>query len=478
MTNPRSLLLLAALTGAATLAAVSGTRAPAPDRVSPTPFFDEGVTCVSNEIMSTIFAEGTDPAIIAKVYNMILKPLEEQNQRYFTGSRWPVGSTGTPVAIAYSFPNDGLSVDGGTNVLHADLTGIFGTEAAWKDLFRQVFDKWEEFSGNIYTEVSDNNSAWGSSGPIHGGSGRGDIRIASIGIDGSGSVLAYNYFPGGGVGGDMVLDSADNWGSGAIQNYRFFRNVIAHENGHGMGLHHVCTDSGHRALMNPFASTLFDGPQHDDIRGMQRLYGDYNEPNNNTGAATDLGLFSGFDSATFLGLSVSGSEDDFFSLTFSTTSTLTVTVTPTGQTYNMGQQAGDGSCPTGPLFDSVDQHDFRIRVLNSVGTEIAIANDTIEGLPETLSDVSLPGGTQFYVVVDSLDTLNSQTQLYNVTISSTLEVPLGDTNGDCRVDTADLGTLIADFAPVNHPRSDINGDGIVDTADLGILIGNFGATCE
>lgn len=48
--------------------------------------------------------------------------------------------------------------------------------------------------------------------------------------------------------------------------------------------------------------------------------------------------------------------------------------------------------------------------------------------------------------------------------------------GDGIVDSADLGTLIADFGTSN-PRSDINipgGDGIVDTADLGVLISEFG----
>ncbi len=51
----------------------------------------------------------------------------------------------------------------------------------------------------------------------------------------------------------------------------------------------------------------------------------------------------------------------------------------------------------------------------------------------------------------------------------------GDLNGDNTVDTADLGTLIAQFG--GPGSADLNDDGVVDTADLGILIGEFGNSC-
>jgi len=53
---------------------------------------------------------------------------------------------------------------------------------------------------------------------------------------------------------------------------------------------------------------------------------------------------------------------------------------------------------------------------------------------------------------------------------------LGDINGDCIVDTADLGILISAFLAPGG-ASDLNGDGTVDTADLGLLIGAFGSAC-
>jgi len=479
-TTLRTLITLGALGGVATAAAVLSTAPTPPRTISETPFIEDGQYCVSNEIASMIFAEGTDPETVARIYNMILQPLEDQlNQRYFTGGRWPVGALGSPITVTYSFPPDGITMDAGSgnpNVLHADLTGIFGSEAVWKNLYRQVFDRWSQITGNIYTEVTDDGSFWGASGPIHGGSNRGDIRLWSRFIDGGSGVLAFNFFPGNGVGGDMVIDSGENWGSGANLNFRFFRNVVAHENGHGMGLFHVCTDTGHRALMNPFLSTVFDGPQHDDIRGMQRLYGDFNEPNNTIGTATDLGFFNPMDSATIFDASVSGGEDDYYGMTIAGSSLLNVTVTPTGQSYNQAAQSNNGSCSLGPIIDSLTQHDLRIRVFNSTGTELVNVNTSPAGVPETLVNASLPGGGTFFVVVDSLDLFNSQTQMYDVTIQATIPLPPGDLNGDCVVDSADLGGLIGNFGTAG-PFGDINGDGVVDSADLGTLIGNFGATC-
>ncbi|MCB9847892.1 MAG: hypothetical protein H6814_05710 [Phycisphaeraceae bacterium] len=59
----------------------------------------------------------------------------------------------------------------------------------------------------------------------------------------------------------------------------------------------------------------------------------------------------------------------------------------------------------------------------------------------------------------------------------TVTALLGDLNGDCVVDTADLGGLVGSFGSTGH-YGDINGDGIVDTADLGLLLANFGQSCD
>jgi len=53
---------------------------------------------------------------------------------------------------------------------------------------------------------------------------------------------------------------------------------------------------------------------------------------------------------------------------------------------------------------------------------------------------------------------------------------IADVNGDLRVDTADLGLIIAEYG-TDNPYADVNRDRIVDTADLGLVISEFGLLC-
>ena len=55
-------------------------------------------------------------------------------------------------------------------------------------------------------------------------------------------------------------------------------------------------------------------------------------------------------------------------------------------------------------------------------------------------------------------------------------VLIGDLNGDCVVDGADLG-LMGSAWGTSDPTADIDGNGIVNGGDLGSLLGNFGNTC-
>src|SRR5690606_21210921 len=105
---------------------------------------------------------------------------------------------------------------------------------------------------------------------------RGDIRMSAVTIDGSSSVLAYNYYP---DHGDMVLDP-DTW----LNSPRSLQNLIMHEVGHGIGLAHVCPVQNTK-IMEPFITSSYFGPQHDDIRGVQYFYGDVAEPDNSPAQA-------------------------------------------------------------------------------------------------------------------------------------------------------------------------------------------------
>jgi len=54
-----------------------------------------------------------------------------------------------------------------------------------------------------------------------------------------------------------------------------------------------------------------------------------------------------------------------------------------------------------------------------------------------------------------------------------VEPIVGDLNGDGRVDSADLGTLLGQWGPCAGCSADFNGDGIVDGNDLGTLLGHW-----
>ena len=133
----------------------------------------------------------------------------------------------------------------------------------------------------------DDGALWGTGGDLEQ-ERRGDIRIAMRDIDGSsGGILAYNFFP---TNGDMLIDRLGSWAS-PTNDYRFLRNVVMHEHGHGLGLYHVCsTNTGQ--LLEPYINTSFDGPQHDDLRAGQRQYGDPFEVDDSPGEATYLGTVS------------------------------------------------------------------------------------------------------------------------------------------------------------------------------------------
>src|SRR5262249_30030091 len=88
--------------------------------------------------------------------------------RFFTDTTvWTgVGSLGSagravPAQLTYSFPADGASWDGGSNVLNARFTTVFGATNIdrGRELIRQALASWRRASGLTYSESSDDNSA-------------------------------------------------------------------------------------------------------------------------------------------------------------------------------------------------------------------------------------------------------------------------------------------------------------------------------
>jgi len=323
---------------------------------------------------------------------------------------WSVVPDGTPITSGYGEPAAPSS-------LRAFLTTIYGSEAAWFAVFQHVFDRWGQLTGITYVYESSDD---GATLPSFGGTidVRGDIRIGGHAIDGDYGVLAYNYYP---DIGDMVIDTPDSFYNNTASNSLNLRNTVAHEHGHGLGLKHSCP-LNQTKLMEPMLTTSFDGPQHDDILGANRFYGDRFEDNDTSGAAAVLGAFG---STTKADLSVDDNTDaDVYGFVVDAGATIDVTITPIGITYRSGPQNSDGSCSAGTNYDSLNIQDLEVRVLDVNGsTALAAADLNGVGQPEMLDDIALSSGAGTYYVEITGDATDAA-QLYqlSMTVSPSKEI--------------------------------------------------------
>jgi hypothetical protein len=348
------------------------------------------------------FHPDTDPEYAYAINQLIEFPLTIRFQQTNRWSRTAVSGTGltqgTPTTITYSFVPDGtvvpdlIGVSGNSN-LFAWLNGIYGSPATWQPLFDQVFDRWSQLIGTTYVfEPNDdgarlnltNSSGWGISGV------RGDVRIAAIPIDGNSGTLAYNNFPN---DGDMVFDSADSFYNNTGSNSLRFRNVIAHEHGHGLGMLHVCP-ANQTKLMEPFVSTAYNGPQLDDILNGHRHYGDPLEPlTDNPATAPLLGVFGLGGVFTQTNVSIDGVNDqDFFRVTVTQPSQLQVTVIPDAATYLQGTQTQ--ACNTGTNTNYNAIRDLRLDIYLTANpfSPLATADDSgVGGSEIVMLDITQPG---------------------------------------------------------------------------------------
>jgi hypothetical protein len=391
-----------------------------------------------SDVIAPCFVPGTDDAVVA-AFEAVFDRLNPD--RYNQTSRWSgtvasgsANAFGEPITLTYSYAPDGTNVPSGVGEpaansnLYAFLNGIYGgNPLVWQALYDQVFDRWEEISGlNYVFEPNDDGvQLFNSPGQL---GVRGDLRCAGKFIDGNSGTLAYNFFP---QNGDMVIDTGDSFYNTTTGNSLRLRNVLAHEHGHGMGQLHVCPIQQTK-LMEPTVSTAYDGPRHDDIRNAHRFYGDINEPDNDAGSATDLGLLS-FPASVTVG-PVSGAavangsvisidangEEDYFRFTVPGPAQATVTVTPIGTTYLDDVQQCSGasaSCCSTATTDSLVQGDLAVEVLDVDGASVIVtASSQPAGVAETASNVFLTGAGEYFVRVFETGAL-TETQLYHITVS-------------------------------------------------------------
>lgn len=384
------------------------------------------------------FAPDTPIEVIDAYYEAIARNAGDELPSPFQfndGLRWSRTATngnglfqGDPTTITWSIVPDStlLGALGSTpgessapSNLRAFLNGIYsGGESQWLPLFQEVFDRWEELTGNTYIyEPNDDGAAMTSVGNLPAGvvGIRGDVRIAGHFIDGNSGVLAYNFFPN---TGDMVIDTGDNFFNNTFGNSLRLRNVLAHEHGHGLGLRHSCPNNETK-LMEPFVSVAFDGPQHDDILGANRGYGDRFEPNDASNDATNLGQLQ---NGTIMIETVSIDDDsdvDWYAFTVPVNWRINVAVIPTGATYLSGPQLISGLCSAGTGFNSLIENDLSLEVIAPDGvTSLAIATDRPAGTLEQIIDLDLNESAGTYFI--RVSGVNNRAQLYDLELEGAL----------------------------------------------------------
>ena len=334
---------------------------------------------------------------------------------------------GQPTTLTYSFPSDGLALTGldqGTpNNLQARLTQIYGSKTAWLALFDRVGKALGAQSGLTYVyEPNDDNAVFVDSSGLRGV--RGDIRVVGHRIDGNSNVLAYNYSP---DIGDMVIDTADNFYDNRQGGDLGFRNTITHEFGHGVGLGHTCP-ANETKLMEPFISFNYDGPQFDDVRGLQRLYGDKQEDNDTAATAIPLGSLGDGTVDVSQGRVVSiddVADQDFFSFSFAGNKSLSLVVAPVGTPYLEGPQTED--CSTGTTLDPKLINDLGFELLKDDGqgnfVTFSTTNTAAIGATEVFNPRNFPTGGIFRVRVFGGNVADVQTYSMRVIVGPPVVEP-------------------------------------------------------
>jgi hypothetical protein len=373
------------------------------------------------------------PAILAQVEAR----MRAGRPKYNAIDRWLNTASGPttlnqPIVLTWSLVPDGLpaSPDDPSNpgvdasVMFSRMDTLFGgNRALWISKIQEAFDRWGALTGTSYVRVTsggndwDDGAAWGTAGNT---STRGDVRIGMRNIDGASNVLAFNAFP---DSGDMVLDSSENWASSG-NNYRFLRNVLMHEHGHGLGLAHTCPTLLTK-LMEPTYTSNFDGPQQDDIRAVQELYGDASEPNNfftnataigavNPGVVVTRGTVPSPAVANASTLSIISNDADWFSFATTIPSLVRVTVTPIGSSYSTSNCSAAAVTTNALTFG-----DLRLDVAqNSAGNILATASSAAAGALEQVTGLLLDAGT-FHARVTAPNN-PVDTQMYTLQIAAGL----------------------------------------------------------
>lgn len=413
---------------------------------------------------------------------------------YDITDRWTVTQTdgagiqrGDAITVTWSFVPDGENWSRGIN---SDLIDFLDdgwfideedrtpdlTNRIWWDLANQAYEQYTDVSGLTLIYVPEQNPDGTDSGQF------GDIRIGGGYIDGPAGIIANNTFPN---YADMKVDTGrNNQGDPVgVNNAAGWRNVIAHESGHGMGLSHTEV-TGADALMEAGLQTSFFGLQFDDVYAINRLYGDPREKdggNDSFNTATDLGQLALGESVS-LGtdandseveqfdddwLGVDGDTDiDYFRFSLAQPTTIDLVMTPQGPTYTTQEQ--------GPDTDFSAQADLNLTLFNAGQAQVAFSDAGDAGDAESFTGLELPAG-EYFLAVDGEADLN---QFYRLDLTVAADLLSGDLDQDGDIDGVDLGVAFFNFtgpggSGKTAEQGDLDGDGDVDGVDLGIHFSSF-----
>lgn len=360
----------------------------------------DGVGCIELADRALCIHPDTPPERVDEILRSLPTSALNGASKFDRQDRWAftatdggnTGAVGDPITLLWSIVPDGTIIDGGISNLEANLNAKFGS-TIWRDRIQNALEvQWGKAIGITYVLVSDDGAAHpGSDGAI---GVRGDVRIGGRFIDGPSGVLAYDFYPSG--GGDMVIDTGEStfWTGGS--QHRNLRNVVSHENGHGIGFGHVDPENGTK-LMEAFFSANYLGPQDDDIRGGMKNYGDSYENNDTPATATpfDTLVFTGAqDTVRFLSIDAP-SDDDWYSFDWSEGDTVSVWVDPVGSTYSVGP---DGGATSVVVTDSIFNLGFQIYASDGT-TLLATAATAPFKQTEILLDFVLPASPDpFYLL--------------------------------------------------------------------------------
>ena len=417
--------------------------------------------------LAACFAPGTPPEKMAA----FLKHMRMQSQGawpthqtggiqpsyYTSGSTWPYNPSTKRYPVMVSYVPDGTMINGyvgeapSPSTYTATINSQFGgSPPSW-----QPYDYWGgvESYPPRFSRLYISNPAGSTGFSTDDGADfdtsdglanvRGDVRIGMHPIDGPGGLLGYAFFPGPGAGGNIVLDSGENWSQGGPPSL-FYHNVRNHEFGHALGLEHVCPIDGTK-LMEPIASLTLTGAQHDDIRGLQSMYGDIAEPNESlysfyeyAGFSQNLNLLYG-DSWTYSGINVVDGnllvsqfslrdhyDHDYLALFLyglAQPIRIDLSVFPVGTTYADNPQNADGTCATGNTTNSLALADIAVKVWNMYGEFVASVDEHGPGEAESFTDLYLPNNQSYTIHVFSTNSFTGP-QMYAYKARRYYDVPV------------------------------------------------------